>query len=74
MLLTKEKIMRDTAEALGMEPDALSTTVPVVDQGLNSLRLMMLVERWRCEGYPADFHQLMALDSVDKWLECLTAE
>ena len=45
--MTETKIITDVAQSLGVAPDTLTPDTNLADAGLDSLRLIMLVEKWR---------------------------
>ena len=49
MSLTVERIRRDVAESLGEDPAEIALDDNLVDWGLDSIRVMTLLERWRRE-------------------------
>ncbi|MCZ9309409.1 phosphopantetheine-binding protein [Corynebacterium uberis] len=69
--LTRERITADIAEALGITPDEVNPTTPLADQGLDSLRTVMLVENWRADGAEVDFNQIMMAPTLDEWVALL---
>ncbi|MGP2441824.1 phosphopantetheine-binding protein [Streptomyces sp. JW3] len=48
--LSPDRIRADVAELLGCAPDDLAPDENLRDLGLDSVRLMTLVERWRAGG------------------------
>jgi aryl carrier-like protein len=48
--LSPDRIRADVAELLGCAPDDLAPDENLRDLGLDSVRLMTLVERWRADG------------------------
>lgn len=74
MTLSTERLHQDTAEILGVSTTQLRTDLPLTDQGLDSLRLMTLVESWRAEGAQVEFHQLFGLSTLDDWFTELAAQ
>ncbi|GAC81820.1 hypothetical protein GM1_046_00130 [Gordonia malaquae NBRC 108250] len=71
--LTRERIVDDLAEMLGVGPDELGDDVNVLDMGLDSVRLMSLVERWRADGsVDVDLVTLAEVPEVGAWVRELT--
>jgi aryl carrier-like protein len=64
----------DIARVLDIEVDTMSGEMNVFDHGMDSLRLMMLVEQWRARGVHADFPRLAGEARLSDWLAVLTAE
>lgn len=50
--LSPERIRADIAELLGCDPDGIAPDENLVDLGLDSVRIMVLVERWRAREPP----------------------
>ncbi|GAA1472247.1 phosphopantetheine-binding protein [Corynebacterium felinum] len=72
--MTEEKILNDVAEILETTPDALDVSAPIADQGLDSLRLIMIVEKWRAEGIEVDFHDILACSTLNEWRDVVGAQ
>ncbi|MEJ9080842.1 MULTISPECIES: phosphopantetheine-binding protein [Gordonia] len=73
--LTRERIVDDLAEMLGVGPDELGDDVNVLDMGLDSVRLMSLVERWRADGsVDVDLVTLAEVPEVGAWVRELTGQ
>jgi len=47
MTLTVRRIREDVADVLGEDPEDIPVDENLADHGLDSVRLMTLVERWR---------------------------
>ncbi|WP_420749239.1 phosphopantetheine-binding protein [Rhodococcus sp. O3] len=71
-MLDRGTILADTARILEVEPDELDPTASLVDQGLDSVRLMALVEHWRGAGADVDFVSLASAPDLDEWCTLLT--
>lgn len=68
----RDRFIRDVAEVMGVAPGELSTDTNLLDAGLDSVRIMQLVEKWRSEGHETVDPMLLAGDPVlDSWLEVL---
>ncbi|MER5785389.1 phosphopantetheine-binding protein [Streptomyces mobaraensis] len=64
----------DVADVLGENPADLPDDEDLRDLGLDSVRLMSLVERWRARGLAADFTELAEADpTLRGWHTLLTA-
>lgn len=61
------------AALLGVPAAQVSTTDDLVDQGLDSVRLMTLVERLRAEGADVDFVDLAEHFTLEGWVGVLSA-
>lgn len=67
--MTETKIITDVAESLGVAPDTLTPDTNPADAGLDSLRLIMLVEKWRAEGVTVDFQDILTRATLAEWFE-----
>ena len=67
--MTETKIITDVAESLGVAPDTLTPDTNLADAGLDSLRLFMLVEKWRAEGVTVDFQDILTRATLAEWFE-----
>ena len=67
--MTETKIITDVAESLGEAPDTLTPDTNLADAGLDSLRLIMLVEKWRAEGVTVDFQDILTRATLAEWFE-----
>jgi aryl carrier-like protein len=72
MRLTTDQIREDVAELLGEDAAEIEPEDNLVDWGLDSVRLMMLVERWREAGAPAVFADLAERPALAAWVRLLT--
>jgi bifunctional isochorismate lyase / aryl carrier protein len=61
------------AAIMGEPEDDLSETGSLVDHGLDSIRLMTLIERWRQAGASVSFVELAEEPTVAAWSRLLTA-
>ncbi|MEZ5212096.1 phosphopantetheine-binding protein [Gordonia sp. (in: high G+C Gram-positive bacteria)] len=72
--LDRERIFADLAEVLDVPAEELGDDANVLDMGLDSVRLMSLVERWRAAGATrADIVVLAGEPVVGAWVRELTA-
>lgn len=69
--LTPDRIRRDIARALDLPEDALTDDTRLLDHGLDSLRLVTLVERWRAAGATARFAELAERPTLAAWVGLL---
>ncbi|MER6396658.1 phosphopantetheine-binding protein [Kitasatospora sp. NPDC001603] len=74
-VLDTESIRADIAELLGEEPAAVGDDDDLRDLGLDSMRLMHLIEKWRARGARVDFADLADLGAptVRVWSAHLSA-
>lgn len=68
----RSTILADIARTLELEPDELDTSASLVDQGLDSVRLMALVEHWRGDGVDVDFVSLASEPDLEQWITLLS--
>ncbi|MFE5245182.1 MULTISPECIES: phosphopantetheine-binding protein [unclassified Streptomyces] len=72
MALTLELIRRDVADALGEDPADIPLDENLLDYGLDSVRIMALLGRWRRDhGVEADFADLAEQPAVEAWAPLL---
>jgi len=69
--LTLERMRADVAEMLMVATDEVDLDEPVIDQGLDSIRLMELVERWRATGVEVSFVALAERPTLAEWWQWL---
>ncbi|MFJ7273752.1 phosphopantetheine-binding protein [Kitasatospora sp. NPDC098663] len=73
MAFTVERIRTEVADLLGEDPADVPLDENLADWGLDSVRLMALVERWRAEGAEVAFVQLAERPAVEAWAALLGA-
>ncbi|MDQ0792600.1 phosphopantetheine-binding protein [Streptomyces sp. B1I3] len=74
MALTRELIRADVADSLGEDPADIPVDENLLDYGLDSVRIMALLGRWRRDhGVRADFADLAEQPSVESWAALLGA-
>lgn len=72
-VLSRSIIIDDLAEVLGVLPERIDDGDNVADLGLDSVRLMVLVEKWRAMGAKdADLISLSSNPRVGSWVSLLT--
>ncbi|MDX6740072.1 phosphopantetheine-binding protein [Actinocorallia sp. A-T 12471] len=69
--LTLDRIRADVAEVLYVTPADIQDDTHLIDQGMDSIRLMTLVERWRADGARIEFVDLADQPTVTQWFELL---
>ncbi|MEN3584471.1 phosphopantetheine-binding protein [Streptomyces sp. ZYX-F-203] len=73
MALTVEQMREDIAEVLGESVDDLPDDENLVDYGLDSVRLMALVGRWRdAHGIDVSVADLAERPAIEEWEKLLT--
>ncbi|MFD4576714.1 phosphopantetheine-binding protein [Streptomyces sp. NPDC058417] len=68
---TLERVRKDVAEVLYVETDEVEVDENVFDQGLDSVRMMTLVEGWRADGAEAGFAELAERPTLTAWVTLL---
>ncbi|MEE4489194.1 phosphopantetheine-binding protein [Streptomyces sp. BE230] len=72
MALTLEQIRNDVAESLGEDPSDIPLDENLLDYGLDSVRIMALLGRWRRDhDVRADFADLAEQPAVEAWAPLL---
>lgn len=71
---TMQRLLGRVAELLNIEVSQIDTGEELMDQGLDSVRLVEVVTFLRKEGFDADFADLAEDSSVDAWRELLTEQ
>lgn len=66
-----ERIWEKAAGLLSVEPSELEDGEELMDQGLDSVRLVEIVTLVRKAGYEADFADLAEDSSLEAWRELL---
>ncbi|RDI62804.1 phosphopantetheine-binding protein [Nocardia pseudobrasiliensis] len=65
-------VIDDVAAALGVTADELTPETDLLDAGLDSVRIMSLVEKWRAAGHEhVDFPTLAGDPVLASWLDIL---
>ena len=67
----RDQIVRVVAELLCPHRQNLGDDADLGDEGLDSVRLMTLVERWRGAGADADFAELAEEPTINAWVQVL---
>ncbi|GAA4882773.1 phosphopantetheine-binding protein [Saccharopolyspora cebuensis] len=65
--LTLEDVRRDVAEVLYEDPAELTDEEDLIDWGLDSVRIMSLVEKWRKRGVQVTFADLAERATLADW-------
>ncbi|WP_329531604.1 phosphopantetheine-binding protein [Streptomyces sp. NBC_01450] len=71
--LTLEGFRADLAEFLYQRPDEVDLEESPMDAGLDSLRIVTLLERWRETGVEVTFVELAECTSFAQWWQLLCA-
>ncbi|MEU2562961.1 phosphopantetheine-binding protein [Streptomyces longispororuber] len=71
--LSPERIRADVAELLDCDPSEIEPEENLIDLGLDSVRIMTLIERWRAAGATAvEFPDLAERPELAHWTALLT--
>jgi aryl carrier-like protein len=65
--LTLDSVRADIAELLYLEPEEVSDSENLFEAGLDSVRLLGLVERWRDHGATIGFVDLAEQPTLTAW-------
>lgn len=72
-VLSAERIRGDVAALCGCAPEELAPEENLLDRGLDSVRIMSLVESWRAAGArQLEFPDLAEQPELGHWLALLT--
>ncbi|MED7955358.1 MULTISPECIES: phosphopantetheine-binding protein [unclassified Streptomyces] len=66
-----ERIRQDVADVLQIDPQELDDDELLVYQGMDSIRLMTLVQRWRDKGTEVTFVDLAGEATIKRWRDQL---
>ena len=73
-LFTLERVRDDIARVLQTDVEDIADTDNLIDHGLDSIRLMSLVQQWQADGAPVAFYQLAEYPEINHWLRLLRGE
>lgn len=72
MALDVEQLRQDVADVLGEEPEEIPVDENLLDYGLDSIRIMTLVGRWKQrDGIEASVPELYEEPVITAWAEHL---
>lgn len=71
--LSETQFRADIARILCLPTSAIAEDDDLVDHGLDSIRLMMLVDRWRAAGVNIAFVNLAERRTLRAWWRCVSA-
>ncbi|MFJ8857808.1 phosphopantetheine-binding protein [Streptomyces sp. NPDC102451] len=73
--LSAERIRADVAELIGCDPAEIEPEENLTDLGLDSVRTMVLIDRWRTAGAASlEYADLAEQPELAHWTELLTGE
>ncbi|WP_164021048.1 isochorismatase family protein [Pyxidicoccus trucidator] len=70
--LSRRKIREDVAELLQQSAEELGEEENLLERGLDSIRIMSLVERWRSAGTEVTFVELAERPTLSDWFTLLS--
>jgi bifunctional isochorismate lyase/aryl carrier protein len=70
--LTLDQVRADIAELLYLSPSDVDDSADLLTEGLDSVRILSLVERWREAGADINFMQLAEAPTVAAWWRLLS--
>lgn len=71
MSLTRDRVLDELTEMLGTDARALAESQNMRDAGIDSIRIMSLVEQWQAVGARIDFLDLVERPTLGEWFELL---
>lgn len=71
-VLTAERIGADVAELVGCDVADIAADANLFDLGLDSVRLMALIEKWRTAGAAVEFPDLAERPELGHWIGLLS--
>ncbi len=71
---THDRVRHDIARVLQTDPADLADTDNLIDHGLDSIRLMALVQTWQSSGAVITFEQLAEYPEINHWVRLLRGE
>lgn len=63
------ELTEKVAELLGVTPTSLNPTEELADHGLDSVRMMEVLEWARSRGWDADYADLLEDTTLDAWVD-----
>ncbi|WP_197319893.1 phosphopantetheine-binding protein [Saccharomonospora sp. NB11] len=73
-VLSAERVRADVAELLGREPESIAPEENLLDLGLDSIRIMSLIDRWRAAGATVEYPDLAERPELAHWIAVVTGE
>lgn len=68
---TVERVRADAAHILAEPAEDIDPAESLFDRGMDSVRMMSLMEQWRAAGVEVDFADLAEQPTVDAWVALL---
>lgn len=69
--LTLERMRAEIAEILHEDPIDIGDNDSLIDLGLDSIRAMILLQRWSAEGLPLNFAEFGEKPELGHWWELI---
>jgi aryl carrier-like protein len=70
--LTLDRVRQDVAELLYQQPDEVDESADLLAAGLDSVRILGLLERWREAGIQISFIELAETPTLAAWWKLLS--
>lgn len=67
MTLTRDQMMADIAEAVGIDTDEIAGDDNMIDVGVDSMRMMALTLKWEAIDPALNYGQLWEGSTFDDW-------
>lgn len=71
--LTLPFVRRQVAELLDEGPSDIDDNEDLIDRGLDSIRIMSLVQKWRGIGVDVTFMQLVKKPTISNWWSLISS-
>ncbi|HJE59142.1 MAG TPA: phosphopantetheine-binding protein [Nocardiopsis listeri] len=68
---TVERVLADAAHILAEPAESVDPAENLFDRGMDSVRVMSLMEKWRADGAETDFADLAENPTVHAWVALL---
>lgn len=65
--MTKEELKNDICRMLQVDVGEVADTDNLIDHGLDSIRLMALIQAWTSRGSAVRFEDLAAYPEINHW-------
>ena len=72
-VLTKDRVREQIAAILQESPSDIPDHEDLLDRGLDSVRIMSLVEQWRRDGAEVTFVELAENPTLEEWWRLLSS-
>ncbi|MDK8511309.1 phosphopantetheine-binding protein [Corynebacterium bovis] len=69
---SRARIVTDIASVTDYPADELKDDTVLTDIGLDSLRMMELIEDWRADGASVDYYELVTHPTLGEWVTLLS--